>query len=121
MSSSAGAAERASGGAVATRAGVIGVVSVNIGRWATDGDHKSVVNGDGISCQNLCAGAAKRDIGIEFKLAVAPRRVKFQRRIRRKGAAAHNEHTVWAKYADLEDIGVHASSIDRDLSIAVDA
>ena len=93
----------------------------NIGRiWAADGDHDIVENGDRISRQNLCAVAAKRDVGNEIKLAVAPRRVKFQRRIRRKAAAAHIEHTVCAEYAGFEDICVRACIIERDRSVAVD-
>ena len=61
--------------AVAAEAGIIGVVGENIGRiWAADGDHDIVENGDRISRQNLCAVAAKRDVGNKIKLAVAPRR-----------------------------------------------
>ena len=87
---------------ITAEAGVIGVVSVNIGRiWAADGDHDIVENGDRISGQNLRAVAAKRDVGDEIKLTVASRRVKFQRRISRERAAADIEHAVSAKHAAL--------------------
>src|SRR4029077_6023369 len=86
-----GAAKCSGGRAIAAEAGIIGVwgfvgeSSVNIGRiFAADGDHDVVENSDRIGGQNLSAVAAKRDIGNEIKLTVAPRRVKFQSRISRE-------------------------------------
>ena len=120
-------AERAGGCAVAAEAGVIGVwnaiheVHINIGLiWASDGDHNIVGNGDGISCQNLCAVAAKRDVGNEIKLAVAARRVKLQLGISREDAATDIEHAVCTEYARFEHIRVSAGIIECDRSVAVD-
>ena len=79
-----------------------------------------VENGDRISCQNLCAVAAKRDVGDEIELAVAARRVKFQRRISREHAAADIEHAVSPEYAGFEHICVRAGIIECDRSVAVD-
>src|SRR5437762_7034440 len=115
------AGECAGGGAVAAPfLGVIGVVSVNIGRiWAADGDHDIVENGDRISRQNLYAVASKRDVGHEIKLTVAARRVKFQYRISRERAAANIERAVDTEHAGFEHVCVSVDVIERDRSVAV--
>ena len=119
-----GASKRAGRRVIAAEAGIIGVISVNSGRIfvadAADSDHYIVKNCDRIGGQNLRAVAAKRDVGNEIKLTVAPRRVKFQRRISRERAAADIEHAVSAKHAGFEDIRVSAGIIECDRSVAVD-
>ena len=115
------ASKRPGSGAITAEAGVIGVVSINIGRsWAADSHYNIVENRNRIRRQNLCAVAAKRDVRNEVELAVAARRVKFQYRISRERAAADIEHAVCAEHAGFEHICVSAGIIECDRSIAVD-
>ena len=73
-----------------------------------------------LAARIFSAVAAKRDVGNEIKLTVAPWRVKFQRRISRERATADIEHAVSAKHAGFEDVRVSAGIIECDRSVAVD-
>ena len=73
-----------------------------------------------LAARIFSAVAAKRDVGNEIKLTVAPRRVKFQRRISREHAAADSEHAVCAEHASFKHVGVSVDVIECDRPVAVD-